>query len=143
MPNDLPKLNVKHINKILAHIREDVKRLHMPRWGVKKQSQAAKVSGLRVARFPSCGTVACFAGWSLLLATPRKEWKSLFTSIGSLDIDAVKEVRRLGLSPGESSLFASCDGTAKEQLTIVEDRLRAIVRERVLLGDNSAKEIKV
>src|SRR2546429_330178 len=27
---------------------------------------------------PACGTVACLAGWTILAATPKKQWAKLF-----------------------------------------------------------------
>lgn len=139
----IAKLNVKLINRILAHIQADVRRLHMPHWGIKKGSRFARLEGLKAKNFAECNTAACFAGWSKLLSTRQKRWPSLFRRNGTLDIDPDTEIKRLGITQGESFLFQCVHGTPAEQLEVVKDRLRHIVKNRIAAGDNDAKKIKV
>jgi hypothetical protein len=146
----MPKLNVKHINKILAYIREDLDRFYMPTWGVKGGSRAAAViSDIERAtrkeklHFPACGTVACFAGWSKLLSVPEANWDGMFDRYGELEINWREEVERLGLTEDESTLFGSVRGTREQQLRVVEKRLCAIAKARVALGEEEAKGIDI
>lgn len=149
----LPKLNVRHINKIVKHIAGNVKRLYMPTWGVQKGSEVARERELKDSRFPECGTVACFAGWSKLLSIPKKEWKSIFTDTGAMEVIedsdfgasiVAEETQRLGLTKGEAAdLFDSAYGSPSIQFTAVKQRLRCLIAARVDLGDKSAKRIKL
>jgi len=137
-------LNVKHINKVLAFIREDLKRLNMPSWGITKNSLAGeRILGYQPNFFPECGTVACFAGWSKLLTIPQEKWKEQFNSDGWLDSSSLEEAARLGLTKEEQSLFAEVHGTKEKQLQEVERRLCHIVKNRVAAGEESAREIDI
>jgi hypothetical protein len=140
----MAELNVKHFNKILAHIRGDLKRLWMPWFGVRKGTEMALSEGLKNRDFARCGTACCFAGWSELLATPRKDWKKLFSEDGDLSIDSSIEGERLGLTEDEYSiLFRSVNGSRRKQFDAVRERLRGIIANRVAQGEVGAKKIRV
>ncbi len=142
-------LNVEHINKVLAHIRENPKRLHMPLWGIKSiEGQSLDSFPFRFSKdyLPECNTLACFAGWSKILATPKEEVDSIFDGYGHLVIDGIiaEESDRLGLTQEEGSyLFFKTTGTHQEQLEVVENRLRRIVLDRVRKGETEAAGVNV
>lgn len=136
------KLNVKHINKILDHIRGDLNRLWMPWFGVQEGTPAGLYE--EIDKFADCGTACCFAGWSLLLSMPKSKWSKQFSRKGDLDIDSQKEAERLGLTEKESSnLFAAAFGSRKQQFEQVKKRLRSIIAHRVAVGETSARKIRV
>jgi uncharacterized DUF497 family protein len=137
-------LNVKHINKILAHIRGDVRRLYMPLWGITKKSENVKDYGINFAK---CGTACCFAGWSHLLSMPKKDWSKAFVDDGRL-LPMVKdeEAERMGLTLAEASMLFWGGGTGvtpEQQFNTVKSRLRTIIQMRVANGELSAKKIRV
>jgi hypothetical protein len=149
-------LNVEHINKVLEHIRENPKRLHMSSWGF-KVNEAEKFSScfymlanLSQDYFPKCNTLACFAGWSKILATPKEKFDSIFDERGILGFNmlghqfAAEEAHRLGLTEEESFyLFDSTAGTHQEQLEVVENRLRHIVLDRIKKGEAEAAGVNI
>lgn len=65
-----PKINKVMIRHVLKHIKEDLRRLNMCTWGTKVDPESAYS--------PPCGTRACFAGWAVLLNTPKDQWPYLF-----------------------------------------------------------------
>lgn len=69
MPKPLKPSAVKLLERVIAHIEEEPKRFDIAQWGYKKS---------KLVDGPACGTVACIAGWTLLLhARPDERAKSL------------------------------------------------------------------
>lgn len=60
-------MNVELFEKIKTHVREEPKRLYMGDWVMRK---LPSLDDNRPDFFPECGTVACMAGWAVLLNTP-------------------------------------------------------------------------
>jgi hypothetical protein len=139
----MASLNFKHFNKILAHIRGDLKRLWMPEFGIKKGTGAAEATAIK--GFPLCGTAACFAGWSRLLSIPKKDWKNEFNEYGELqNVSFASEGIRLGLTEEEAyKLFDGAYGTRRQQFETVKIRLRNLITARVAAGELTAKKIKL
>jgi hypothetical protein len=142
----LPELNVKHINKIIRHIKGDLRRLWMPFWWA---YQKGAIEGPET--YAPCNTAACFAGWSLLLSMPRKDWAKHFDKDGELknrpydyDYDNT-EGRRLGLTTEEAWMLFDGDAgdTRRQQWATVKGRLKEIIKDRVARGELSAKKIRL
>lgn len=91
------KLNVKLLEKIKKHLKEEPKRYHQGKW-------VEEVS-VWDANAPACGTVGCIAGWAVLLSVPKKRWSFWFRREESIKDRASK---LLGLDYNQTNyLFAA------------------------------------
>lgn len=78
------KVNVEHLEKIKAHLREVPERLnmgvvvdHLEPGQQTDDGYVAYQRGGRVFEVPACGTVGCIAGWSQLLRGGEEFVRSL------------------------------------------------------------------
>ena len=105
----MKKINVKEIKRVLKHIKSDIRRLEMSVWGFKKDSAEAEILTPDVADkkyWPACSTKACFAGWAVLMNTPKTKWKSLFNKDGGMKQGiSGKAEKILGLTEEEAEII--------------------------------------
>jgi hypothetical protein len=126
----MKKINMKLVRKVLAHVKGDLRRLSMQVYGV----HAGERDQLRT--YPACKTKACFAGWAVLLTTPKKRRSKLFDKNGWMNADTVPRhaQRLLGLGMGESfNIFsgrASCTSGAKRQFSQLKKDINDVLKER-------------
>lgn len=59
-------MNVDLLEEVKHHILEEPKRLNMRWFGVRVEFNDV----VALDRFPACGTVACIAGWAIILSKP-------------------------------------------------------------------------
>jgi hypothetical protein len=93
------------VKQVLEHIKKDFRRLDMNLYGIKEESKLIETREIDLLnfKFPVCGTKACFAGWTVLQATPKKKWGTLFTKTGLMRSSTHnKAARLLGLTYSES-----------------------------------------
>jgi hypothetical protein len=62
------KVNVALLKKVRKLIAEEPRRLKMHHWALTGTQRAASEF------MPPCKTTACLAGWTILAATPKKNW---------------------------------------------------------------------
>lgn len=138
------EINMKLMRKVLAHIKSDFRRLNMGTYGELKGSESAqmeKEEGCLVNpnRWPSCNTKACMAGWTVLVSTPKSQWKSLFEKDGDMKTSTHSKARKLlGLSVEEANeiftgnaCWPSCwPSTAKEQYSLLKEDINEVLEAR-------------
>jgi hypothetical protein len=130
-----PALNNKLIDCVLAHIEHEV----AAGTGGYNQNVWAIVE-MRGKRALKCDTQACFAGWACLLSTPQRTWYNAFNlSTGQSNDDFNWEglgKQKLGLTEDEADyLFCGKQGTSKQQLAAVKERVNNIRKARALKVD--------
>lgn len=92
----MAEINMKLVRKVLAHVKGDLKRLKMSVYGQQREGREGKKG------YPACETRACFAGWTVLLTTPKKKWAKLFfKSFMDPEQTASRAQKLLGLTDGE------------------------------------------
>lgn len=130
------KLNERLIARVIKHIREDFRRFEMSFYGVKAGTSAADGEYLNEpeTKWPSCNTKACFAGWAVLLSTPKRKWNTLFTKSGNMRYPFVRNqaAKLLGLNNDEAENLFTCGmtGSPRKDLKDVERVLNNIRKER-------------
>jgi len=134
------KINMKLVREVLTHIKEDLHRLNMGSYGILKGSRDAEDEELlenliNPDHWPSCNTKACFAGWTVLLNTPKKEWQKLFLKDGSMrDSTHTKARKMLGFTDYEAeTVFAGnalYGNTAREQFQYLKQDINEVLLER-------------
>jgi hypothetical protein len=132
---EMRQIEVKKIQKTIKFIETQLSRLEMNLYGIKKGSPEAKTSGFTSNRWPSCHTKACFAGWTVLLETPKREWNKLFRKDGLMRGSTHgKAARILGLTAGEASdIFigpATWELTTKSQLRALKISINQVFADR-------------
>ena len=63
-------MNIELLQRVRDHILEDPRRLNMHEWIINVSKKHANTWN---HRYPPCGTIACIAGWTILLAYPEKK----------------------------------------------------------------------
>src|ERR1700727_2591993 len=74
-------VNKELLKKVRDIIVEEPKRLNMRYWGV-HETLTDPVFFTDKIEYPSCGTVACLAGWTILAQHPRENWKRILNVKG-------------------------------------------------------------
>lgn len=67
-------MNVKLLKRVRRHILAEPKRLCMATGLMLKKGNVGN-TGIKITKMPSCGTVACIAGWAVLLSQETRKWK--------------------------------------------------------------------
>jgi hypothetical protein len=69
--SNLPKLNVRLLNRIKKHILAEPKRYNQAKWGRQVSDYEFEDN-----KGPACKTQGCIAGWAVFLSVPKGKWAS-------------------------------------------------------------------
>ena len=130
MSEDLPKINLKYIRKVLRFIENGPRlRLDMGTYHNYAEPDRYTKKELRAARYPACGTKACFAGWGVMLQLKPEEWKDVV--YGTV---APKARKLFGFTMDESDIVFAGEGmlysTFSRQLRGLKESINTVLRNR-------------
>lgn len=132
---DLPQINVPLIRKVLAHIKDQPKRLEMGTWHLHVGRREAKA--LR-SPYPDCGTRACFAGWLYIKSAKSKAESDRRLKETSPSLSTIRQQAQLavGFTWDEAEDVFSGDAVAetgfKRQFAALRRELNAVFVRRGL-----------
>jgi hypothetical protein len=126
----LPKINLPYIRKVLRFIERGPKlRFNMRTYHDHVDPKDHNAKELRVMRYPSCGTKACFAGWAVMLQRKPEGWADVEYSTV-----AAKARQLLGFTEVEGDIVFAGEGcnysTIAKQLSALKHSLREVLRGR-------------
>lgn len=133
-------INMKLVREVLTHIKSDIRRLEMNRYGVKQGSSAIDPDsdhfegGLTNEKFPECRTKCCFGGWGVFLTTPKSKRKNLFWKSGEMKNQFERARKLFGFSADEADSIFSGESlwkdTTRGQLQYLRLDINEVLKER-------------
>jgi hypothetical protein len=133
-------INMKLVYRVLDHIKEDLHRLEMGRYGVLKGSESLDPDSdqfegdLINKKFPECETKCCFGGWGVLLTTPKSQHQELFFKNGNMKNQFEKARKLFGFTVKEADHVFAGDsvwlGTTRKQFKYLKKDINKVLEAR-------------